>query len=75
MNEPLDLTGHKYNRLTVMHECMPRKSPRKWWCKCDCGNQIWVVQGNLRSSSVKSCGCLKRIAKNSVWRKYQIKKD
>jgi len=37
------------------------RSPHpQWECKCDCG-AIHIVSGcNLRSSLVKSCGCVKR---------------
>lgn len=36
--------GHKH----VMH---------KYLCKCDCGNEIEVFQGELISGHIKSCGC------------------
>lgn len=60
MTKELDLTGHKYGRLTVI-----KKSNRKrnginmWICVCDCGNQSEVSTRDLRSGHTRSCGCLR----------------
>lgn len=54
-----DLTGMKFNRLTVL-----KKSDKKirgkisWDCKCDCGNYTTVDTYKLKSGHTKSCGCL-----------------
>ena len=29
-----------------------------WWCRCDCGVEKKVGLNNLKSGSIKSCGCL-----------------
>lgn len=62
----VDLTGRKFNRLTVVKRADSRIKPNgskvtQWWCKCDCGNKdlILVSSGNLVSEHTKSCGCLK----------------
>lgn len=56
-----DLTGQKFNRLTVI-ECVQKATRSNngtyWLCKCDCGKKIKVFQGNLVSNHTKSCGCL-----------------
>lgn len=31
-----------------------------WRCRCTCGNETTVRNGNLQSGSVRSCGCLTR---------------
>ncbi len=54
-----DLTGQKFNRLTVIeligtnekHHCI-------WKCLCDCGNVTQVETAKLKNGDVKSCGCL-----------------
>ncbi len=54
-----DLTGRRFERLTVM--CEIEKKPCrniKWLCKCDCGKIATVTTSNLNSGGVKSCGCL-----------------
>ena len=55
----MDLTGQKYNRLTVLEYAGRDKyNCTMWKCRCDCGN-IKVVKGKyLRNGNTKSCGCL-----------------
>ena len=61
MSKVHDLTGMKFNRLTVIKRAENNKYNRaQWLCKCDCGNTI-VVSGNaLLKSNTKSCGCLNK---------------
>ena len=61
-----DLTGKKFNRLTVLEpnhfeETNYKRQKRKlyWKCQCDCGNICYVASAPLKSGKVKSCGCLK----------------
>lgn len=52
-----DLTGNKYNRLTVLERDFLKK--RTYWkCLCDCGNIVSVEASKLKSGHTKSCGCL-----------------
>ena len=51
-----DLTGIKFNRLTVVSLYKTGKNS-SWLCKCDCGNELVVSRPNLRSGHTKSCGC------------------
>lgn len=56
----IDLTGEKYNLLTVIRKTS-KKDPQGrllWECKCDCGNTTLVNSNNLKTGQVKSCGCL-----------------
>ena len=59
-NRQLDLTGTRIGKLVCLEPTDKRDSSRSviWKCRCDCGNQCEVPAGNLRSGSVKSCGCL-----------------
>lgn len=59
----IDLTGQKFNRLTVMEYAGTAKDGHaKWRCKCDCGNEI-IASGNaLKRNNTKSCGCYNREA-------------
>ena len=54
-----DLTGNKYNMLTVIG--LASRDPVRWKCKCDCGGTTLVTTGNLTHGRVKSCGCLSHI--------------
>jgi hypothetical protein len=52
---PIDLTGKRFGKLTVIGADKHNRS--FWVCKCDCGN-IKIVKGRyLRGNGCKSCGC------------------
>jgi len=55
-----DLTGHRFGRLTVIERAGSQNKQPTWLCKCDCGNEVVVLSGNLRRGNTKSCGCLHR---------------
>lgn len=52
----LDLIGERFGYLTVIEW----RGNGKWHCLCDCGNEVDVKTGNLRSGNTKSCGCYQR---------------
>lgn len=53
-----DLTGKKFNRLTVVKFIKKDKYYNSYWlCECECGNEVIVTAGRLRSGHSKSCGC------------------
>lgn len=54
----LNLTGLTFGRLTVTKEGEREKEQRRWYCLCECGNTVLVLQASLRSGSTTSCGCL-----------------
>ena len=59
----IDLTGYKYNMLTVIKRVDDYIETNGnhsvyWLCQCDCGNTTIVQASNLKSGAVKSCGCL-----------------
>lgn len=55
-----DLTGRKFEKLTVISccPCPTRSSGYKWTCICDCGKQSVVRAAALLNGSTRSCGCL-----------------
>lgn len=65
-----DLTGQKFNKLTVMYfnkELTKERNAQKkdsnnkraiWHCQCDCGNECDVASSALINGNIKSCGCL-----------------
>ena len=56
-----DLTGRKFNRLTVIEYDHSDKHYNSYWlCKCECGKETIVTAGRLRSNHTKSCGCYMR---------------
>lgn len=55
-----DLTGQKFNRLTVLGQAGRGSSGQVLWdCLCECGKHVVVRGNNLKSGKVKSCGCYK----------------
>lgn len=66
MGRPLvDLTGMRFGRLKVEHRASDKILPLgvhavMYHCKCDCGNEIDVNAGSLKSGKTKSCGCFNR---------------
>lgn len=57
--KPLNLTGQKFSRLTVVGEAGSDKHGKRLWsCVCDCGNTCEKVGSVLVCGSVKSCGCM-----------------
>lgn len=63
MQELIDISGNKYNRLTVLkfdHIGTRRRS--YWKCQCDCGNIVVLRKDHFiyPYSHIKSCGCWHR---------------
>ncbi len=56
-----DLTGQKFNRLTVLEKGERNSCNQiQWKCKCDCGNIVLATTTYLKSGHTKSCGCLNK---------------
>lgn len=51
----IDLTGQHLGKLVALKYL----GDQKWLCKCDCGKEISVQRGHLRSGHTKSCGCIR----------------
>lgn len=58
MSARIDLSGQRFGRLTALSAAS--WGPTTWFCKCDCGTEITVRQGNIRNGHTQSCGCLLR---------------
>lgn len=58
---PIDYTGRRFGRLTVLREAERRRCPtqiyRVWFCRCDCGKMKEVIMSSLGSGKTTSCGC------------------
>ena len=55
-----DLTGQKFNRLTVLRRDFSKTNKVFWRCKCDCGNETSVDTTSLKTGRTKSCGCYQK---------------
>lgn len=56
----IDITGNKYNYLTVMSRAENIGKEPAWNCLCECGNMTIVTGSNLKSENIISCGCANR---------------
>lgn len=61
--------GDRYGMLVVVERVQdgPRRQCR-YKCQCDCGNEVIVLGGSLRTGKTKSCGCLRRARMRSAMR-------
>ncbi len=57
---PVDLTGLRFTRLTVIRRVQSKTKNSRWMCQCDCGNIIESDRSPLTGGDSRSCGCLKR---------------
>jgi len=55
-----DLTGHIFNRLTVIKRIENKWDNACWLTQCICGNFVEVTTTYLKNGHTKSCGCLQR---------------
>lgn len=59
-----DLTGLRFNKLVVLKqgpdEIVKTLGTRhiRWYCQCDCGNEVLTRGTSLRNGHTQSCGCL-----------------
>lgn len=69
-----DLTGEKFNRLTVIRYLEPSERKTRgynWLCRCDCGNYIHANASKLKTRHTKSCGCVLKEYTRSMNLKYK----
>jgi len=64
MGKFIDLTGQKFNRLTVTsiapHQFTSGGNKMVcFYCVCECGNNITVRAVRIKNNHTKSCGCLR----------------
>lgn len=60
MSKSIDITNHKFNRLTAVSFIGMQNNRSLWRCLCECGNIKDVFLSDLRCQKVKSCGCLRK---------------
>lgn len=55
------MKGQKFGRwLCVGPYIMTEQGERKWFCRCECGTERYVLERSLRSGGSRSCGCLRK---------------
>lgn len=57
MTRAIDVTGHRYGRLTAQHRVPSEGRRTIWRFHCDCGTVMDVDVSRVRSGIAQSCGC------------------
>lgn len=52
-----DLSGQRFNKLTVLYPTKSKNGHMYFMCKCDCGNKKEISGTHLLSGNTGSCGC------------------
>lgn len=60
MAKLVNLTGLKFNRLTVVSRGPNKGTGAQWNCLCDCGNEVVLGTKKLKNGHTKSCGCFRK---------------
>lgn len=60
MSRFIDLTGHRFGKLTVISRGENYHGSCTWNCECDCGKKKEIVAASLVSGHTKSCGKCKQ---------------
>jgi len=68
--QAIDITKQTFGQLTAIEEVLPRTRPRKWMCKCSCGNTKVIDQNSLRSGKTQSCGCIRKEVTGNMSRQH-----
>ena len=55
-----DLSGRRFGRIVVQKNMYRniRYKHAEWFCRCDCGDEMWIFSKLLLEGSIQSCGCL-----------------
>lgn len=70
MGHTVDLTGQKFNKLTVLGKAKQQKCGVVVWdCVCECGGKTIVSSAKLKFGNKKTCGCAKQklVASDGAW--------
>ena len=72
MPKLIDITGQKFNYLTVLERDGTINKKVTWKCQCDCGKIIIVKGDSLKRGVIKSCGCKNKIDITNETLKYNL---
>lgn len=56
----VNLEGQRFGKLIAGQYRRMDDGHKEWFCKCDCGNEKWILGTNLNRGFSKSCGKCKR---------------
>jgi hypothetical protein len=59
MTAPVDHTGKKFSRLTLVERIAEKYKPTMYRCICDCGSDVIIKANAIVTGNTLSCGCLR----------------
>lgn len=62
----IDEVGKTYGKLTVIDFFGSKNNKLYWKCRCECGNETVASGIDLRSGSIKSCGCMRSFGEAAI---------
>lgn len=65
-----ELAGQRFERLLVLDFWRNTGRSIQWFCKCDCGKEIWAYTSNLTTGKSRSCGCISAERLSKMRRKH-----
>ena len=69
----VDITGHRYGRLTVLERAPNKGRKVRWYCRCDCGSLCVSQTFDLIFGKTRSCGCLRNEVLSELREKRKIR--
>ena len=49
--------------VKIFYEPFNKGTKARWFCKCDCGNSLYVYDRTVKKGNIVSCGCVKPLRK------------
>jgi len=65
-NKIKDLSGKRFEMITVLSKYIIRNKRVYWYCQCDCGKIFLRRSDIIQRSDIKSCGCYQRINNKTI---------
>ena len=53
------ITGKSFGLLVAIQR--NEKNPKRWDCRCDCGNEVTLIEWKLTCGKTTSCGCNRKM--------------
>jgi len=69
-----DITGQRFGRLTALYpiEKRDKRGSVFWHCRCDCGNEVDVMEAGLVHGNYRSCGCRREEVRKDIHSKLHL---
>lgn len=59
--EFVNMKGQRFGKWTIIGDSFVGKKHPRCFCRCDCGQERWVLESGLLSGRSRDCGCVNKI--------------